>query len=122
MAYNEGESHFDRLSYIFSFLEVIVGSEAAYQAKLIKKIQRMFPECFILKNDPSENQGVPDILILFGIQWAMLEVKLSESSPMQPNQEYYISMFDNMSFASFIYPENEEQVLDDLQSTLGVSG
>ncbi len=94
-------------------------SEAAYQAKLIKKIQAIFPNCYVLKNDPSETQGIPDILILIENQWAMLEVKLSDSAPVQPNQEYYIRMFDSMGFASFISPENEEQVLHDLQSTFG---
>lgn len=94
-------------------------SEVAYQSRLIGKIQEMFPDCFILKNNPADNQGIPDILILWRKHWAMLEVKLSARSPVQPNQPYYISMFDEMSFAAFIYPEIEEVVLRDLQSTLG---
>lgn len=94
-------------------------SEAVYQRSLIKKLQIIFPGCFILKNDPMENQGVPDILILFGAQWAMLEVKLSNESRIQPNQRHYINLFDEMSFASFISPENEIEVLNDLQSTFG---
>ncbi len=94
-------------------------SEAAYQAKLIKKLQAMFPGSYILKNDASETQGLPDLLILFRDRWAQLEVKLSEIAPVQPNQEYYINMFDGMSFASFISPESEKQVLDDLQRVLG---
>jgi hypothetical protein len=93
--------------------------EAAYQNRLVKKLQRMFPDCFILKNDPSENQGVPDLLVLSGPYWAMLEVKLSPVANVQPNQRYYIDMFDQMSFAAFIYPEVEEQVLYDLQSAFG---
>lgn len=95
--------------------------EAVYQSRLIRKLQAMFPGCFILKNNPSDNQGIPDILILFGDQWAMLEVKISERFHVQPNQCYFIEMFDMMSFAAFIYPENEEEVLRALQSTLGVS-
>jgi hypothetical protein len=46
----------------------------------------------------------------------MLEVKASADAPEQPNQEYYVNSLDAMSFAAFIYPENEEEVLDDLQS------
>lgn len=95
--------------------------EVTYQRKLINKLQAMFPGCYILKNDPSENQGIPDILILFGDRWAMLEVKLSRSSYEQPNQAYFIDIFNAMSFAAFIHPQNEEQVLHDLQSTLGAS-
>lgn len=96
-------------------------SESEYQRTLIKKIQSIFPGCYIFKNDPLETQGIPDLLILFGNQWAMLEVKLSERSLDQPNQEYYVRLFNEMSFASFISPENEEMVLNDLQSTFGVN-
>lgn len=95
--------------------------EVKYQAKLINKLQAIFPDCFILVNDPSKIQGIPDILILFGNQWAMLEVKITESFYDEPNQYYYVDMFNRMSFAAFIHPQNEEQVLNDLQSALGVS-
>lgn len=96
-------------------------NEAYYQNKLVKKLEKLFPDCFIIKNDPAENQGLPDILILFRHQWAMLEVKISAKANTQPNQEYYIDMFDEMSFASFINPQNEERVLNDLQLALGVT-
>ena len=94
-------------------------NEQAYQAKLVKKILNILPGCFILKNDPSEAQGIPDLLILHNDRWGMLEVKMSGTSHIQPNQEYYVDMFNDMSFCAFIYPENENEVLDDLQSTLG---
>lgn len=94
-------------------------TEAAYQAKLMDRLQALFPNSFIIRNDPNEYQGIPDILLLVGDRWAMLEVKAAESSPSRPNQPYYVSMFDRMSFAAFIYPENEEEVLRDLQSSLG---
>lgn len=95
--------------------------ESAYQAKLVAKLKNMFPDCFITRSDPAQNQGVPDILILFGDKWAMLEVKRSASEQVQPNQEYYVDKFNGWSFAAFIYPENEERVLNDLQSTFGYS-
>lgn len=94
-------------------------SEAAYQRQLIVRLQEIFPDCFIIKNDAAVVQGIPDILILWGDRWAMLEVKVSLRAPVQSNQEYYVQMFSDMSFASFICPENEEQVLYDLQSALG---
>lgn len=92
-------------------------SEAAYQHYLVNKLKDMFPDCYITKNDAGALQGVPDLLILWGNRWAMLEVKVSAKSPVQPNQEYYVDLFSSMSFAAFVYPENEEQVLHDLQST-----
>lgn len=94
-------------------------TEAIYQTKLVKKLHDLFPGCYIFKNDPAEMQGIPDILILFGFQWAMLEVKLSERSSIQPNQQYYVDTFNHMSFAAFIYPENEGEILAQLQDVLG---
>ncbi len=94
-------------------------SEAAYQARLVNKLKTLFPECFIIKNDPGENQGIPDLLILLKDKWSMLEVKLSDKSPRQPNQKHFINMFNGMSFASFICPQNEKQVLDELQRAMG---
>lgn len=89
--------------------------ESDYQAELIKILRRRFPGCLILKNDSGYMQGVPDLTILYGPYWAMLEVKVSEDAPTQPNQEFYIREMNELSFAAFIYPENEEDVLDALQ-------
>lgn len=89
--------------------------ESTYQAKLIKKLERRFPGCLILKNDSSYKQGIPDLLVLWKRRWALLEVKASANAPQQPNQEYYIGLGRDLSFAAFIFPENEEEVLDELQ-------
>jgi hypothetical protein len=75
-----------------------------------------------MKNDPSEMQGIPDILILYNNTWAMLEVKMAHDSDRRPNQEHYVRTFNNMSFAAFINPDNEEDVLNDLQSALRYTG
>ena len=96
-------------------------SETAYVNKLIAKLKELFPGCFVLKNNPEEIQGIPDILILYGTHWAMLEAKLSARSPTQPNQPYYVNLFNEMSFCAFIYPENEKEVLDALQYAFGVN-
>lgn len=89
--------------------------EGRYKTKLIKKLEQMFPDCVILKNDASYRQGIPDLIILFENHWAMLEVKTSRQSPSEPNQEWYVELLDRMSFSAFIYPENERDVLNDLQ-------
>lgn len=89
--------------------------ERDYQADLIKKLRRRFKGCVILKNDSEYLQGVPDLTILVENKWAMLEVKVSEDSSTQPNQEYYVNLLDNMSFSSFIYPSNEDAVMHDLK-------
>jgi hypothetical protein len=88
--------------------------ESDYQKKLIDKLENLFPGCFILKNDSGYLQGVPDLLILHGDRWAMLEVKAKATSATQPNQVYYVDLLSRMSFAAFIYPSNEQEVLDAL--------
>jgi len=93
-------------------------TENQYQAQLIKRIKSRLPGCQVLKNDPSYKQGMLDLTVLHGPRWASLEVKISPRSPRQPNQEYYVNQLDEMSFAAFINPVNEEEVLDALEEAL----
>jgi hypothetical protein len=95
-------------------------NEMQYRMQLVNKLREIFPGCIILKNDPAYMQGVPDIILLFENMWAMLEIKIGSAAHKQPNQEYYIALLNRMSFASFIYPENEEDVLYDLQLAFGL--
>jgi hypothetical protein len=90
-------------------------TENQYQAQLIKKLEKMFPSCFITKMDAQYKQGTPDLLILWKKFWAVLEVKISADAFSHPNQDYYIEQLGEMSFAAYIYPENEEEVLIALQ-------
>ena len=92
--------------------------ERDFQAKLIKELKVMFKGCIIVKNDPNYIQGIPDLLILYNDRGAALEVKKSEHAHHQPNQEYYVDLMDQMSFAAFIYPENKEEILYELQQAL----
>ena len=90
-------------------------TENKYQAKIIKKLEEMFPGCMIMKNDASYMQGLPDLVILWHEYWATLEVKTSKSASTQPNQDHYIERLNEMSFSAYIYPENEREVLSALQ-------
>ena len=89
--------------------------ENRFKTKLCNELEEMFPGCIITHLDPNEIQGIPDLLILYNSQWASLEGKKSEDAPNRPNQEYYVRRMNNMSFSRFIYPENKEEVLDELQ-------
>ena len=90
--------------------------ENKFQSSLIEEIKDIFPGCIVLKNDANYIQGIPDLTIFYGKHWALLECKRSDSSSHQPNQDYYISKANEMSFGRFISPENKKEVLDELQS------
>lgn len=96
--------------------------ESQFQRELIKEIKETFPGCVVLKNDPNYIQGMPDLTILHGDRWAVLEVKRDKGALHQPNQDYYVGMLDDMSFSSFVYPENKEEVLHGLQQAFRSRG
>lgn len=81
---------------------------------LIPTLREMFPECFIFHLDPNEIQGVPDLLVLYRDRWAVLEAKDEATASHRPNQDYYVDVMNGMSFAAFIFPENMNRVLDEL--------
>jgi hypothetical protein len=89
--------------------------ESDYQAYLVRELRLWFKGCIILKNDSSYLQGVPDLTVLYRDKWAWLEVKTSKHARQRPNQVYYVGLAQEMSFGAFIYPENEEEVLLELQ-------
>lgn len=89
--------------------------ENKFQASLIQKIKKMFPEAMVLKNDPSYKQGIPDLMVMYKNKWAALECKKADGAHHQPNQDYYVSLMDSMSFCRFISPDNEEEVLNELK-------
>ena len=93
--------------------------ESKFQSDLIDELEEMFPGALIYKNET--RQGFPDLTILFGEKWALLECKKDKSASHQPNQDYYVELANNMSFSRFIYPENKVEVLDELQQAFGIS-
>lgn len=86
--------------------------ESGFQDKLRDELKTLFPGCMIFKMD--QIQGIPDLLVLYKNMWASLECKKSARAKRRPNQEYYVRLMDEMSFSRFIYPENKEEVLNDL--------
>lgn len=88
--------------------------ENEFQAKLKKELKQQFPGCIVTKLDSGDIQGIPDLLILYKDKWATLENKRNAKASKRPNQEYYVNKMNEMSFSRFIYPENKEEVLNEL--------
>ena len=92
--------------------------ESGFQDRLIERIEYMFPGCMVFKMD--QWQGIPDLLILYGRQWASLECKREEDASKRMNQDYYVNLMNDMSFSRFIFPENRDEVLHELQQAFGL--
>lgn len=89
--------------------------ESKFQKELMDEIRKQYPGCVVLKNDSSYIQGFPDWTILYKNKWAVLEAKRSRTADKQPNQPYYVDKLNSMSYSRFVYPENKDEVLQELQ-------
>ena len=90
--------------------------ESKFQKTVMDDIERLLPGAIIIKVEPYI-QGFPDLIIIYGKNWAALETKSSEKASRRPNQPYWIDILSDMSFAAFVYPKNKEEVLHELQQT-----
>lgn len=95
--------------------------ERDYQRELIPRIIGRHPkgDCDVLKNNSGYRQGIPDLTVYLPGFWAWLEVKPQRDADQEPNQEWYVRWANRFpfTFGAFIYPENEEEVLNDLEQT-----
>lgn len=88
--------------------------ERDFQKGLIKELKNRYPGCIVLKNDPNYKKAIPDLTILYGSHWATLEVKASAKASHVNNQDHYVEKMNSMSFSAFIFPENKEEILNEL--------
>lgn len=94
----------------------MVKSETDFQRDVKKDILKRIPGSRVFKLDPGRTVGVPqgwpDLLILYKGRWAALEIKKTSKAHRQPNQGLYIDRISEHTYASFISPENKEEVID----------
>ena len=91
--------------------------ENSYQAQLKKRIKERFKHAIVAKMNPNDIQGIPDLVVLFKNHWALLETKRDPQASKRPNQDFYVDFYNNWSFAAFINPENEEEVLNAMEQS-----
>lgn len=89
--------------------------ENRFKTKLIGELKERFPGCYVFHLDPNEMQGAPDLLILYKNRWAALEGKKSATASIRPNQEFYVEKMNTLSYASIIYPENKDEIINELE-------
>lgn len=105
--------------------------ESNFQRQLKKDLRERYKGSYVMKNDPNDITGIPDLTILYKDKWAALEVKKNKKEAIasmenkygkHPHQYRRIQELNAMSFASYIYPENREEVLNELDRKFGISG
>lgn len=90
--------------------------ESKFQKDFLDEVKRRYPGCIALKNDSGYIQGFPDWTLLYKDKWAVLEMKKERGARKQPNQEYYVDLLNGMSFSRFVFPDNQEEVFEDLDT------
>lgn len=61
------------------------------------------------------SRSKPDIALLGSPKWATLEFKKDREASHQPNQNYHVYRMNQKSYSRFVYPDNEEEILDELE-------
>jgi hypothetical protein len=90
--------------------------ESAFKKYAIQAIQDKFVELDLdFIHTKPYNRSMPDLVILAAPFWAALEFKTSKQAPSRPNQDYHINRLNKKGYASFVFPENLEEVLYELE-------
>lgn len=99
-------------------VEDVSVKESKVQLDFIKKLRDRYPGCWVEKADSGYRQGTPDWRFYYRRFWAAFEIKRSKHERFQPNQKEYVAKLDGMSFARTVYPENMEEVLEELDAAI----
>lgn len=91
--------------------------ESKFQSDLIDELETLYPDAIIMKGN--RIQGLPDLIMLVGQKWVALECKKSKHEEHQPNQDYWVEVMHEMSYAAFIFPENHDEILSDVIKFIG---
>ena len=92
--------------------------ESKFKKAFLQDLQsRMIPHGFeldFIKVDPPP-RSYPDCLVLGPRYWAALEFKRETDASQQPNQGHHVKRLNDKGYSSFVYPENAEVVLNELE-------
>lgn len=90
--------------------------EKDFEDDFMDELDAVLPDGFWIKGNSTMRQGIPDRLFLHGPNWALLEFKRDSKSAIQPNQDWYVEKFNEMSYSAIVTPENYREVIDEIQS------
>jgi len=94
----------------------MIKKESEFKSELYKEIRECLPGSEVLINDANYIQGIPDATVIFpNGRYVLLEGKKTSSSKKRPNQGYYVEESPLSNNAMFVYPENKDEVLSELE-------
>lgn len=79
-----------------------------------KRMEKHDQQYDIIENK-SQRRSTLDTIFLGRRVWAALEFKKEKGASEQPNQDYYVDKWNKLSYARIVYPDNAEEVLDELE-------
>lgn len=90
--------------------------ETDFKNNLYNEIRDRFPGTEVVINDSGYIQGFPDATVYFpNGRYFLLEGKRTCNSSRRPNQEYYVNQSPLCNHADFVYPENKDDILKELE-------
>ena len=90
--------------------------EATFKQQFIDRVKVRLQDIdldFIHLKAPSD-RSKPDLVILGPLTWAALEFKRRKNAKRGPNQDYHVRRMNEKGFARFVYPSNQEEVMEEL--------
>jgi hypothetical protein len=91
-----------------------------FDEELLARLAKYDVEIDIFQNK-SGRRSTLDTIYLGPCSWAMLEFKRSADAAKQPNQDYFVEDMNQKGYAAFVYPENAEEKLNDLERLFTVA-
>lgn len=91
--------------------------EMNFKARFLRELEERLSDLNLVFIDTRpKHRSYPDTIVLGPAYWAALEFKRTKRASHQPNQDYYVKEFRDLGYANFVYPENAEEVLNDLEN------
>lgn len=92
--------------------------EAEFQKKIIRWLRSKGAFVWKCHQNATTRAGVADLFLCKEGFYAWLEVKKAKNSPVRPGQKQFIEKMNKWSYARFVYPENWEEVKEELKELL----
>lgn len=89
--------------------------EKDFQSKFLAKLRKLGCKCYKQQMNATTRAGTPDVIVLLGPVWIMLEFKKAKNSPKRPGQQKNIDWANEVSFGWFVYPENADEVYEQIK-------